>query len=168
MKPFRAGITAERLRELLDYDPETGVFRWRARRGGRAYANAVAGTIACRHGYRQILVDLKLFLAHRLAWLYVYGEWPPGCLDHINRQRDDNRIANLRLATMAQNCANARVRCNNTSGFPGVRKHKQKWTAYIKYNGRQIHLGMFDAPEKAHKAYRAAAVAYFGEFARGE
>src|SRR5687768_770720 len=109
-------LTAEKLRELMDYNPDTGVFLYRKRRGRRS-AGLEAGSIV--KGYRLISLG-KQYSAHRLAWLYVYGEWPAGDLDHINCVRDDNRIANLREATDSQNNANRTLAPKNSSGFKGV------------------------------------------------
>lgn len=90
-------LTAERLRELLDYDPETGYFRWRRDVGARAWKGQLAGTMA-RDGYEYIGIDRRRYPAHRLAWLYVHGEWPRGLLRHLNWLRSDNRLENLREA----------------------------------------------------------------------
>jgi hypothetical protein len=162
-------LTAERLRELLHYDPETGVFTWRARRSNfsRYGIGDVAGCVN-PVGYRRIGWGKTYYPAHRLAWLYMTGEWPSGAIDHINCVKDDNRLANLRVATTAQNRANARKSSNNTSGFKGVVWHRKmcRWMAGIKVNGRSLHLGYFDCPAEAHTAYVKAAKEHFGEFAR--
>ena len=149
--------TAERVKELLDYDPDTGVFTWRVKRGGAVAPGDTAGTKDSR-GYVQIGVDRTLYLAHRLAWLYTYGCWPKDALDHINRVRTDNRIANLRPATHALNSQNASVPRNNRSGVTGVWRNKRlnKWQAYIRTNGQQIHLGLFNEFDAAVKARREA------------
>lgn len=97
-------LTAERLRELLTYDPETGEFRWRYTRGCRARGQ-IAGTVTCL-GYLTIAIDGRKYKAHRLAWLHVHGEWPYPEIDHINRIKLDNRLVNLRRATRAENNAN--------------------------------------------------------------
>ena len=157
--------TAERVRELLSYDPETGDFRWMVSRGGQR-----AGSIArcVRHdGYVVIMIDRKLYYAHQLAWLYMHGELVSE-LDHINGIRSDNRIFNLRPATRTQNNGNSRKPKHNTSGFKGVCYHKRdkKWQAQIHHKGRQIWLGLFDTAEAAHAAYCEKANELFGEFAR--
>lgn len=156
------GPSVRRLRELLDYDPATGVFTWRLYRG-RVAAGSVAGSLD-RYGYRQIQIDGKLHLAHRLAWLYVYGEWPSGELDHADGSRDSNGINNLRPATRSQNNANAARRRDNKSGFKGVHFHgpRQRFIARV----QNRHLGYFDAAEEAAAAYKAEANATFGEFAK--
>jgi hypothetical protein len=148
-------LTADRLRELLHYEPGTGVFTWRVSRG------------SCRIGDK-VRIDRGLYYAHRLAWLYMTGEWPAHQIDHINGVPGDDRWANLRPATNAQNNANGSRRVTNKSGFKGVWWHKQcrKWVAAIMVNGRSRHLGLFNCPAAAHAAYVEAANKHFGEFAR--
>jgi hypothetical protein len=159
-------LTAQRLRELLHYDPVTGIFHWRIAVARRVKVGDIAGSVH-RDGYRQIMIDGRRYYAHHLAWLYVHGEWPPSELDHINGVPDDNRIANLRLATPSQNQWNQGNRKNNTSGFKGVGWHRRRrWRAQIGINGRYIHLGYFATPEEAHQTYCAAAKERFGEFTR--
>jgi hypothetical protein len=165
-------VTAEMLRERMAYDPETGVFRLR-RSQKRWKAGQVAGSLG-KNGYVHIRVAGVLCLAHRLAWLYVNGVWPAEQVDHINGDRIDNRMANLRLATNQQNQRNSKLPRDNTSGFKGAflvssRKHWKKgrrWKAAITVNSRSIHLGYFATPEEAHAAYCAAAEKHYGEFAR--
>ena len=146
-------ITQKRLKELLDYDPETGVFTWRVGRTGTAKNGSVAGSFDS-DGYSQIKVDNRLYKSHRLAWLYVHGEFPLHQIDHINRVRTDNRIENLRPATNLENHQNQSKRRDNTSGVVGVYWHKRdrKWQASIRLNGRHIHIGCFDTIEKAAAA----------------
>lgn len=155
-------IRNERLRELLHYDLATGVFTWRTRTG-RSAAGKAAG-FAGTAGYWDISVDRRTYRAHRLAWLYVTGDWPAADVDHKNRDRGDNRWANLRAATRSQNNANMAVR--STHGFKGATPVNGRWMAQTKYNGRQIYLGLFDTPEEAHAAYMAAAERLWGNFAR--
>jgi hypothetical protein len=159
-------LTAERLREVLRYDPVTGLFIRRCR-AGRKHAGEVAGS-ATRNGYRSICVDNGRYLAHRLAWLYMNGSWPERQIDHKDRDRSNNRWTNLRLATPSGNTANSRRRSTNTSGFKGVcwDKSRNRWAAYITVGYRHIYLGRFAAVEDAHDAYLAAAQQHFGEFAR--
>lgn len=156
-------LTAERVRGLLHYEPPTGELTWRVSRGGTARAGRVAGRIMPTTGYRQISIDDRRYLAHRLAWLYVYGVWPPDEIDHINGVKDDNRLSNLRLATHKQNKRNTKRQKNNTSGVTGVRYHKRrkKWVAEIRVNGKNIHLGYFDTLEEAMAA-RLAALRFYG------
>ncbi|MCI0558762.1 MAG: HNH endonuclease [Nitrososphaera sp.] len=159
-------LTAERLRELLDYNPETGEFVWRVSRG-RTAAGAKAGTLK-PDGYIYIGVDCRDYLAHRLAFLHTTSLWPREDVDHINMGRADNRWNNLREATRSENKANMRPPADNTSGFKGVSRHKRtgKWQAKIQSRGKYLFLGRFDTAEAAHEVYLAAAKHYFGEFAR--
>jgi hypothetical protein len=163
----KAAPTTERVRKLLDYDPQTGAFRWRNPQSNRVRKGAIAGKIGNR-GYLRLGIDGGRYQAHRLAWLWHYGQWPHGDVDHINGQRDDNRIANLRIATRSQNLWNSRRQSRNTSGFKGVSfdKNRRQWQAHICVTGHVIHLGRFSSPEAAHDAYISAATRYFGEFAR--
>lgn len=157
------GLTTARLHELLSYDPETGEFRSKVWRG-RVRIGALVGGLTCK-GYWQIGIDFKSYEAHRLAWFYMYGEFPPSDIDHINRNRADNRIANLRLATPSQNLANSTYPPNKC-GFRGVGREKSgRWKASIMVQYRSIRLGTFDSPEAASAAYQAARIKYFAEFA---
>lgn len=157
-------VTQERLKELLAYNPETGIFTWRVNRTGTAKASSIAGRVSNR-GYLQIKIDGKLYSAHRLAWLYTHGEFPPDQLDHINRIRADNRISNLRIATGAENSQNYSKRNDNSSGVIGVDWHKQsgKWQARIRLNNCRMSLGLYDTIEEA-AAVRAAAKAKYHTF----
>lgn len=161
-------ITADisRVRELLDYDASTGILRWKTKRHGTASVGSQAGSINSK-GYRCVKIDGKLYQAHRVAWALVNGEWPAQAIDHKNRNRDDNRIDNLRLATNSQNTANSKRPAHNTSGLKGVTWHKQrqKWAAQIRKDGKNLHLGLFASAEEAHQAYIKAANENFGEFA---
>lgn len=149
-------VTQERLKELLDYDPGTGIFTWRVS-CGTAKAGSVAGTVR-PDGYVAIQIDRKPYLAHRLAWLYVHGEFPTDQIDHVNRVRTDNRIENLRLATNAENAQNMSKYRTNTSNVVGVCWNKRggNWVAFIWLNGKKIHLGLFDTIEEAAAARTAA------------
>lgn len=149
-----ADVTAARLRELLDYDPLTGVIRWRVNRR-RARAGDVAGS-AYPSGYIRIKIDSQEYLAHRLCWLYVTGAWPSGQIDHRDGNRSNNRFANLRDATRSVNTQNQRrAQSSNRSGLLGVRRCNSRWRATIRIPGeeRQRHLGVFDTKEEAHAAY---------------
>lgn len=159
-------ITHPDLLARLRYDPETGLFWHRARRRG-VTIDAPRGTVTKR-GYRSINIGGRLYRAHRLAWFYVHGVWPTAELDHRNLDRDDNRIANLREATSAQNNANCPLRRTNTSGLKGANfdRRAKRWRAAIDINGRRIYLGHFPTKEQAHQAYAEAASRLHGEFAR--
>ncbi len=157
-------LTAEYLRSVLHYDQETGIFTWKVRTSNSVKVGDAAG---CPNGagYLQITVQSRLYLAHRLAWLHTHGEWPKEQLDHINRNRSDNRIANLREVTHKQNLQNAGKYSNNTSGYPGVSWNKRisKWRARIKHNYKYIHLGYFTTIEEAIAARKAAEKLYWAD-----
>jgi hypothetical protein len=146
-------ITQTRLKILLNYDPDTGAFTWRLSRR-KCTVGSKAGCLM-RHGYITIRLDDRLYTAHRLAWLHVHGVWPSEQLDHINKNRSDNRICNLREATNAENAQNQKRR-DNKSGFSGVRKENKKWLAEIKVNYKVTRLGLFETPEEAHAVYLKA------------
>lgn len=154
------------LAEIFAYDCETGVISYKLRRGS-AKVGDVAGSLG-RSGYRAIPVNRRSMLAHRVAWALHYNEQPPEFVDHINGDRADNRIENLRPATRMQNQGNRKISANNTTGFKGVTYHKriEAYAAQIRSNGKLHHLGLFDCPEAAHQAYLAAAKSKFGEYAR--
>lgn len=159
----------EELEQLLNYDPETGVFRWRVSRGRTAKAGEIAGHPTVK-GYLQIGLKGKEYYAHRLAWLFITKTDP--CItqiDHINGNKLDNSAINLRLATNGENKKNTGLQKNNTSGFKGVWEDKRwntGWRAVIGNNGKKINLGTFPTPELAHMAYCKAAAELHGEFAR--
>lgn len=136
-------LSQELLRALLHYNPNTGIFTWLARPPWRT-STSQAGTVG-RCGGIRIMVNYKLYGAHRLAWLYITGDWPKDQIDHINHIRTDNRFINLREATGSQNQRNRSLGKNNTSGVFGVhwRKDLQKWQARIQKNNKQISLGAF-------------------------
>lgn len=178
--------TPEQLRELLTYDPKTGKLFWKERpermfkdTPGRTkehahanwnsrYAGKEAFTAAHGEGYRQGLVFGWPYLAHRVIWAIVYGEWPVNDIDHINMDRSDNRLANLRHATRGENTCNRGAQINNTSGFKGVTwdKRSMKWMAQIGAFGKNHNLGLFATAEEAHAAYRSASQRMHGEFSR--
>ena len=150
--------TQERLKELMHYDPETGVFTRRIDRGNTR-AGTVAGTTTSK-GYGYVGVDGAQYMSHRLAYLYVYGEMPAGMLDHHDQDKGNNRISNLRPATATQNKLNTGVRAHNTSGYTGVswRKETQKWLVQITVNRKTHNLGHFTSLEDAVAARKAAEV----------
>lgn len=167
-------ISQTYLKEALDYNPDTGIFVWRARpinhfktsRGfnifNAVYAHKAAGCIDKFHGYLQITIDGKLYPAHRLVWAYVHGEFPVNDIDHISHDRSDNRISNLREATRAQNTRNQTMRKTNKSGFNGVSwaKTKGKYVAQIRTNGKAVHLGQFSDIKDAIAARQAANIKF--------
>jgi hypothetical protein len=157
-------ITQERLKELLSYDPLTGVFLWRVDRY-RVKAGDRAGSVSPSTGYRVIRLLQKNYGEHRLAWFYMKGEWPPAEIDHDDLNRQNNKWSNLRSASSSQNKTNRRGR---GAYQKGVCFHKASglFTSRIYSNGKQISLGCFKTPELAHEAYCLAAPKYHGEFAR--
>ncbi len=163
-------LSQAELREVLDYDSVTGHFHWR-HRGGKFRKDLVGTRAGADRGpgdYRNITVFGCSYLEHREAWFYVYGEWPAH-LDHVNREKGDNRIANLREATRAQNRMNQGTTRRNTSGFIGVRFHNisRLWQAYITVAGKFRSLGYFKTPAEASKAREVASTAAHGEYHHG-
>jgi hypothetical protein len=152
-------ITQQRLKELFYYDTLTGEFTRRITVGrhGRHKVNDKVGTKQ-NYGYIVIGVDNRRYMAHRLAWLYIYGTWPDNDIDHINQNKSDNRIANLRVVSRSKNMHNVNLHKHNTSGYKGVSWHKpnKKWRAYIFLDYHQKHLGLFDKIEDAISARRRA------------
>jgi len=172
-------LTVRELRSRLDYDPHTGIFKYKI---PPKYSKVRAGDIAgyVRDGnYLLIKIDSIAYYAHRLAWLYVYGAWPKEYLDHANLNKLDNRIANLRPASMAENRTNTPLSKGNSSGFKGVTKYRCKhvqkgiectcptrWKAQATIDQKVIYLGLFDTKELAHEAYVKAVTAARPDFVR--
>ena len=165
------------VRQLLHYDAATGVFTWLPRPremftsrrqflywNGR-YVGKPAGCTE-RYGYRVIHLDPKTYKAHRLAWLYIHDEPVPAEIDHIDGDKGNNRISNLRAATPGQNQANTGTSPLNFLGIKGVRAYKGSFRAHIRFDGIGMHLGTFKTVEEAAEAYQEAAVRLHGEFAR--
>jgi hypothetical protein len=161
--PGRQCVSAELIRHLFHYDPETGIFRWKNPTSNHAKKGAIAGSVW--RGRRIIIVGGWFFPASHIAWLYVYGEWPELELDHRNRDPLDNSIANLRDVTSSVNCGNQEKRKTNKSGFKGVHKHPQQsgWWARITANGIKYDLGLYPTAELAAGAYRIAAAGIHGD-----
>lgn len=151
-------VTAARLRELLTYDPETGVFTRRVRTSNRIKVGDPVGTISVKDGYLRAHVENRLYLMHRLAWLYVHGEWPSKNLDHRDGVGANNRIKNLREGGHEENAQNVVAHRDSRSGLLGVSWHAQAngWTARICNRGKKTNLGMFRTPEEAHAVYLKA------------
>lgn len=154
-----AQLTGERLRALVHFDPTTGVFTRRIRTAQRHQVGDRADlliTAGGQSGYRRVCVDSARFLAHRLAWLYANGEWPAHDIDHLDGDRGNNRIANLRDVPNRVNRQNVRrARRDSSTGLLGVvpMPNGMTWRARIQIDGRGIHLGVFDTAERAHTAY---------------
>src|SRR6056300_154770 len=149
-------LTAEEARRLLDYDPSTGELRWKVSINNRVKVGSVAGRAHCRKGYMRIGIYGKRYFSHRVAWLITHGRWPKPCIDHINGNRDDNRLENLRECTVQENNQNIlRRRKNVKSPYTGVYQSGNRWEARISYRKKLLYLGVFSTPEKAHAAYLA-------------
>jgi hypothetical protein len=157
-------LTRDRLSQLMDADPEAGVFTWKVSRGRNAKPGQEAGFLK-KNGYVSICIDQKEYYAHRLMWLYVHGSMPLGQIDHVDRDKTNNSIYNLRLATAKQNAENMFRDSTNTSGYRGVnfnRRLKSKpWSANITHNGRLIHLGYYATAEDASAARKIGENTYF-------
>lgn len=160
-------ITLSQLKSRLVYNPYDGLFHWVSRHNNKVRTDLRAGTLTHR-GYINIRLGGKNIQAHRLAWLYMTGEWPPKCIDHIDLDRSNNRWSNLRLASNSENATNSGIRRSNTSGVKGVSFHKArgKWTAHIRINGKKRYLGLFHSRDLAAQAYADAAMQHHGKFAR--
>ncbi len=161
-------MNLNRIKEFLDYDPETGLFIWKRRthtKGNGPAVGDIAGHVS-KAGYVTIRFKGILYYGHRLAWFFAYGEMP--CkIDHENRCKADNRIRNLRKATQQGNSANRNVRPDSRSGYKGVYAHQNgRFYAYIIVDGKKLNLGAFPTSEAAARAYDNAANDSFGEFAR--
>jgi hypothetical protein len=161
-------IPIARAKELLFYDPTTGILKWREARGRGVKAGDEAGTISA-NGYIQISLDGTLYRAHRVAFAIYYGRQPSTELDHVDRDTGNNKIANLREATHFDNQHNARRSRNNSTGVKGVHKRLSgKYQASLLNQGKKLHFGYFCTIDDAKEAVRAARVTLHGDFARHE
>jgi hypothetical protein len=173
--------TPEQLRELLRYEPDTGKLFWKERPLSMFPSPRHQGSWNTRYAGREALIELhpsgylrgrvfnRVYYAHRVVWATVHGLWPDAHIDHINGDKADNRLVNLRAATQQQNNRNTGKRKDNASGFKGVCFHlrSKKWMASISIGGsKSTYLGLFDTPEEAHAAYCSAAQKHHGEFAK--
>lgn len=160
--------TVERLREVLNYDPETGIFTWRQHRKSPMIGQLAGGYR--KPGYLFISVDERKVGGHRIAWAMVHGEWADKLIDHKNCNPSDNRIENLRLADKSLNGHNSGPQINNTSGYKCVywSKQRHKWKAQTVINGAEHYIGLYETKEAAHEAYVAYAKEKLGEFARSK
>lgn len=147
-------LTCSRLRELIKYDPETGIFIRIVTTSPNAIAGRKAGGYDA-YGYINISIDKKIYKAHRLAWLYVYGKWPLQEIDHINGIKDDNRICNLRDVGRIENGRNhvRPTKRNISSGVLGVTPCGDKWRAAVSVSKKRVHVGVFATKEEAYEAY---------------
>lgn len=159
-------VSTDRLRKLLTYDPLSGEFTRNVSIGGK-FSGTTAGTITSQ-GYVGIRIGKIRYYAHRLAWLWMTGQWPTKDIDHKNGARSDNKWNNLRLASPSENQANAKRPSHNKSGYKGVHFYPRygKWRAVIMVDKKSLSIGYFQTIEEAHKAYCEAARTHFGEYAR--
>lgn len=157
-------LTVDELKEQLKFDPDTGCFTWIT---GKQIGQ-IAGTTATRGGYRKICLNYQRYSAHHLAWLYIYGVLPKQRLDHIDGNRDNNCIANLREADPSQSRMNISIGRNNTSGVKGVRwsKDRKKWLVTVQAYGVVHRIGFFTDLKDAAAARESAAKRIHGDFAR--
>lgn len=164
-KPVKRPLTADLAREYLNYDPETGVFTRRKRTSSATKVGDVVGSMQVS-GYLSVSVAGHQVLAHRLAWLYVHGDWPENHIDHINGMRSDNRFANLRDVSNKVNSENKRCAPKSGAGYFGVSfdGRRNAYRSRIMHNGKEIWLGYFDSAEKAHEAYVEAKSKYHEGF----
>lgn len=158
-------LSVEELCEYLRYDPETGTLWW-IKRAGRSGPNIPGSKAHAKHSLGYICVRIKghSYLAHRVAWALHHKTWPNSFVDHINGNRSDNRICNLRLADKGQNNANSRSR--RLSLPKGVSRSGNRFYGQITFKGKRHYLGLFRTPEEAHNAYQEAAKRFHGEYAR--
>lgn len=161
-------INSSELMVFLTYDKETGIFRRKISSGGQAIG-CVAGTISNR-GYIRIRIKNKAYFAHRLAWLYEYGEWPENEIDHINGIKSDNRLINLRNASRSDNNSNKKHQKNSVSGVKGVSwsKKDKRWHARCKKNKKTVYFGSFTDIKEAIAAVTTARRKYHADFANNE
>ncbi|TQE92541.1 MAG: hypothetical protein FKY71_19880 [Spiribacter salinus] len=174
-------LSQEEVRERFTYNPKTGEFFHKHRprsmfssdRDWKKWNTRYEGNLAgarSYYGYWRIIINRRHYMAHRIAWLWVHGEWPPEDIDHINGDRTDNRISNLRLATRSQNIMNSKRRRTNRSGVKGVRwiPARRKWRAEVGLEGDSHYIGEFDDLRAAEAAVMAARGELHGEFCRHE
>ena len=160
-------IPIQELKEIVHYDPETGIMKWAKLLNARAPIGKECGRTMTR-GYRAFIVRRKTIYTHRAAWAYVNGSWPKNTIDHINGNKSDNRISNLREATSGENNRNSKTPKSNTSGVKGVSwnsKH-QRWRARVGINKKDIHVGEFLTIQQAENAIIEMRKTLHGEFAR--
>lgn len=165
LTPDKLQCNQEYVRSLFDYVQTTGQLIWKVTKSATAPAGSIAGSVN-QKGHINLQIDKRMYAAHQIVYLYHMG-FIPTEIDHVNQDKTDNRIENLRLCNSTQNKGNIGLLRNNQTGFKGVslNSHTGKYHAQIKINGKQTYLGRFDYPEDAAKRYNDAAKKHFGEFA---
>ena len=162
-------ITQDELKEVLEYNPDTGLFVWLKANSNRIKIGSIAGCKHSKDGYISIMIRVNkiLYKAHRLAHLYMTGNFPENNIDHINHIPYDNRWSNLRPATQSQNIANSEIHKDNATGYKGISydKRRNKYRAEICHNGKRITLGCHNTPIQASLAYKNKAIELYGEYA---
>lgn len=158
-------LTHALVKELLEYDEQSGTFIWKVNPSRRTKIGDIAGSKTAS-GYHQIKILGKNYLAHRIAWLYVHGEFPDGFLDHMDHNPLNNRIENLRLATNQENKRNGSLYRNNSTGYRGVYESGRRFEGYLKVNGERVFIGMFDTAEEASVAVESIAMKIHADFYR--
>lgn len=158
-------VSLEYLYTVLNYNSETGIFTWIADVSNIAKSGDIAGALdGHKSGYIKIQIKYKRYLAHRLAWFYVYGVWPTKYIDHVNRVRTDNRLVNLREANELQNSHNRAVLSNSTTKIKGIRPYGNKFIARISVGGKRLYLGIFNTAQEAKEKYESIARLHHREF----
>jgi hypothetical protein len=155
----------EKIKEVLNYRPNTGTFTWKVQTGRRVKIGDIAGSLS-GNGYRLIRVLGSRYYVHRLVWLFETGGWPLKDVDHINMDPLDNVFSNLRLCDRVQNIANSGLRSTNTTGFKGVTKSRNKFLARITVDYISVHLGSYSTATEAGEVYQCAAREWYGKFYR--
>ncbi len=169
MNSKQSRITQNRLRELLSYDPETGLLWWLKTPMGRHHPITVPAGRTRKDGYNIICINYVRYYGHQLAWLYMTGKWPENEIDHINGKPSDNRWINLREATHSQNLANKKIEKGNISGYKGVwLEQNNKYYCDVRFGGIKVRGGPFLTAEAAYDLREAIAKILHGEFARSE
>jgi hypothetical protein len=160
-------LTAERLREVLYYNSDTGAFTFQISVGNKVKGSEANCKLDSKaNTYTTIAIDKERYLAHRLAWLYQTGQWPSKFIDHIDGDKSNNRWSNLREASASENKCNIKARSDNQLGLKGVSPCGNKYRAVIHWQGKQINLGVFGTSEEAYEVYKIASKQYHGEFGR--
>jgi hypothetical protein len=160
-------VPVSRVKELLSYDADTGIVSRKIGVGNRWPAGPL-NTMPNSAGYLRVRIDGARCFVHRLVWVIATGAYPVGDIDHINCNKADNRLSNLRQARRSENCCNKPARKDNKAGVKGIHwdKKQKAWRAEIEFEGRRFHLGSFRSAEDAAEAYRYAALERHGRFAR--